>query len=600
MRFRSAITTMFLGFCLYVVSRDLKETRAKLRAAERRREEREEEELRELRAQLEENIAETERRQQANAEMVSRQSALLAAHARNVRVSLLVLARDDLGALLMVKQGSKADVGAGLWTFPLIPFQVDHEDIEEAVSRALAAEGVPARGLDLLGVTPILHHRDEGQAVLYLLAAVMADRDGDPARVRWVLPGDVPPEAERHPATNEVLARMSPWSAYVDLRQSVWLAKHHGETTAIEPVDLATARDMAIRTGLDRPAGKMLAKLAGQVQHLRDALAHDRTGLARGLDRVVKIARAWHWTRVAGDSKEDEAKTNAQTYQAVMDEIHDVATRGLRDSGILVRQGFHGEPLTPREPMSAEQAALFLIVDGDKLTTLLGEAWERDRDAAGCGRHWAKVSDKSALVSAVQGVLRAMLGMTDDGAQLDLFQAPHERPEAIAARLVSYVREEGEASDGYLSLGGVAVARLGESAGLTLRDALRTAVAQDLARGAAEDSGEEAVARPGARRLDAHGIVDGKYLVLRRDGSTPRWPYFVLGAKDPAAGPALATYADVADALGFDAQYVADVRALAARFMAYRENHGTGNPDAPLLAPAEASDGREASDPEGR
>ena len=28
---------------------------------------------------------------------------------------------------------------------------------------------------------------------------------------------------------------------------------------------------------------------------------------------------------------------------------------------------------------------------------------------------------------------------------------------------------------------------------------------------------------------------EGKFLVVRRDGSIPHWPHFVLGARDPAA-----------------------------------------------------------------
>ena len=72
----------------------------------------------------------------------------------------------------------------------------------------------------------------------------------------------------------------------------------------------------------------------------------------------------------------------------------------------------------------------------------------------------------------------------------------------------------------------------------------------------------------------------GKYLVQRRDGSVPEWPYMVLGAKDPAAAVALRAYAAEAEKQGFDQQYVADVRALADTFDAYRAAHGTGNPTA--------------------
>lgn len=74
---------------------------------------------------------------------------------------------------------------------------------------------------------------------------------------------------------------------------------------------------------------------------------------------------------------------------------------------------------------------------------------------------------------------------------------------------------------------------------------------------------------------------EGKFLVLRRDGTVPEWPNFVLGARDPAAVPALLAYADEAENLGFDPQYVADVRRLAGRFTDYRTEHGDGDPDAP-------------------
>lgn len=74
---------------------------------------------------------------------------------------------------------------------------------------------------------------------------------------------------------------------------------------------------------------------------------------------------------------------------------------------------------------------------------------------------------------------------------------------------------------------------------------------------------------------------EGKYLVLRRDGSVPMWPFMVFGAKDPAAPTALRAYADEAERLGFDQQYVSDVRRLADEFTAYLKAMGTGDPDAP-------------------
>lgn len=76
-----------------------------------------------------------------------------------------------------------------------------------------------------------------------------------------------------------------------------------------------------------------------------------------------------------------------------------------------------------------------------------------------------------------------------------------------------------------------------------------------------------------------HGQGD-KYLVVRRDGSVPEWPSFVLGARDPAAAKALVAYADECDRLGMDKQYVIDLHRLASEFDTYREQHGKGDPDA--------------------
>lgn len=72
---------------------------------------------------------------------------------------------------------------------------------------------------------------------------------------------------------------------------------------------------------------------------------------------------------------------------------------------------------------------------------------------------------------------------------------------------------------------------------------------------------------------------EGKFLVVRRDGSVPRWPHFVLGARDPAVPAALRAYADEAAKLGFDADYVDSVRELANDFEIYRMEVGDGDPD---------------------
>jgi hypothetical protein len=77
------------------------------------------------------------------------------------------------------------------------------------------------------------------------------------------------------------------------------------------------------------------------------------------------------------------------------------------------------------------------------------------------------------------------------------------------------------------------------------------------------------------------GFEGGKYLVLRRDGTVPDWPYLVMGAADPAAPVALNAYADEAERLGMDPEYVADIRDLASDWQVWRRNHGDGDPDAP-------------------
>jgi hypothetical protein len=73
----------------------------------------------------------------------------------------------------------------------------------------------------------------------------------------------------------------------------------------------------------------------------------------------------------------------------------------------------------------------------------------------------------------------------------------------------------------------------------------------------------------------------GKFLVLRRDGTVPDWPAFVLGARDPAAPAALHAYATRAAELGKDPAFVADIHVLADEFELYRSTHGEGDPDAP-------------------
>lgn len=72
-----------------------------------------------------------------------------------------------------------------------------------------------------------------------------------------------------------------------------------------------------------------------------------------------------------------------------------------------------------------------------------------------------------------------------------------------------------------------------------------------------------------------------KYLVQRRDGTVPEWPWLVMGARDPIAPAALRAYADEADRLGYDPKYVDDLRQLVMDWEKYRAAHGDGDPDAP-------------------
>lgn len=72
---------------------------------------------------------------------------------------------------------------------------------------------------------------------------------------------------------------------------------------------------------------------------------------------------------------------------------------------------------------------------------------------------------------------------------------------------------------------------------------------------------------------------EGKYLVKRRDGTVPEWPYFVIGAKDPCAAVGLLAYADEAERQGFDPQYVHDVRQMAVEFQQFLSDNGAGDPD---------------------
>lgn len=72
---------------------------------------------------------------------------------------------------------------------------------------------------------------------------------------------------------------------------------------------------------------------------------------------------------------------------------------------------------------------------------------------------------------------------------------------------------------------------------------------------------------------------EGKYLVVRRDGTIPKWPHFVLGAMDPSTPATLRAYAAFSREFGLDEEYCASIEELADDFARYRDQHGTGDPD---------------------
>lgn len=59
---------------------------------------------------------------------------------------------------------------------------------------------------------------------------------------------------------------------------------------------------------------------------------------------------------------------------------------------------------------------------------------------------------------------------------------------------------------------------------------------------------------------------EGKYLVVRRDGTIPAWDHFVMAAGDPAAPAGLLAYAAEARKLGMDEAFCASIEELAADF----------------------------------
>jgi len=75
---------------------------------------------------------------------------------------------------------------------------------------------------------------------------------------------------------------------------------------------------------------------------------------------------------------------------------------------------------------------------------------------------------------------------------------------------------------------------------------------------------------------DKPETVEGKYLVIRRDGTIPQWPNFTLGADDPCAAAALRGYAAEAWRIGLDPAYCKAMDRLAEEWA--RRPH-PGDPD---------------------
>lgn len=74
-------------------------------------------------------------------------------------------------------------------------------------------------------------------------------------------------------------------------------------------------------------------------------------------------------------------------------------------------------------------------------------------------------------------------------------------------------------------------------------------------------------------------VPEGKYLVVRRDGTIPEWGHFVLSYDDPATPVALNAYAHVCEMLEMDAEYVASIRELAEE-LSTRPRSEVSDPDA--------------------
>jgi hypothetical protein len=72
-----------------------------------------------------------------------------------------------------------------------------------------------------------------------------------------------------------------------------------------------------------------------------------------------------------------------------------------------------------------------------------------------------------------------------------------------------------------------------------------------------------------------------KFLVVRRDGTVPEWPYLVMGARDPYVPGAIRQYAKLAQEAGEPEDYTSDLYRLADSFDQYRQTYGEGDPASP-------------------
>jgi hypothetical protein len=75
----------------------------------------------------------------------------------------------------------------------------------------------------------------------------------------------------------------------------------------------------------------------------------------------------------------------------------------------------------------------------------------------------------------------------------------------------------------------------------------------------------------------------GKYLIVRRDGTVPHWNNlaFVLGPRDPHAQAAILAYVESMVALGegkYDKAYAESLLKLAESYDPYQAEHGVGDP----------------------